>query len=125
MSGIDPFISFEEALPWLNLTPTSVTEREEVLIRNLIDATTSVIISYCNQDPRVVPDESDDDPEDCSVLGFVSACLLQRWFPRAVNQNAGIEEQSFSEMSVKFVVDDGLDGLSKQMLNRYRYISVV
>lgn len=113
-----PFITYAVTLLYLNREPDQVTDLEQRQIEHLIDASTSVIISYCGQDPR------DDADQECSVLEFVAAKMIQKWFPTMADQTTGIDTESFADISIKFFADAGLDPLSKQILSRYRIFSI-
>lgn len=115
----EPFISYADALLFLNKEPDTTTALEEQQINLLIAASTSVIIAYCGVDPRTDPDQ------DCAVLEIVAARLIMRWFPALADQSAGTTEESFDSVTVKYDANSDIDPLSKIMLNRFRYVAIV
>lgn len=114
---MEDFISYPDALLFLNMT--TATEMEEEQINYLISMTTATIVNHCGIDPRL------DEDQDCSVLGFVAARMLMRWFPQMASQTIGIAEQSFDIVSIKFTPDTGIDGWSRQILERYKAYTIV
>lgn len=113
---IEPLISPDAALLFLNLE--TLTASEMVQLNFLIDQITAVILSYCGQDPRADPEE------ECAVLEFIAGRMLLQLRPHIVNQTTGIESQSFESMSIKFAPDCGIDNLSRQLLSRFRVMSI-
>lgn len=112
----EDFISYSDALLFLNMSTASPQEEEQ--INYLIKLATATIINYCGQDPRADPDQ------DCVVLGLVAAKLITSWFVRIANETSGIVSQSFAEVAMTFTADSDLDAMSKKILERYQSYSI-
>jgi hypothetical protein len=114
--SLEPFLTFEDIL--LTLNKSDYTSLEEDQLLYLQTMSTAAIIAYCGQDPRTDPEQN------TAVLGIVAARMIMLWWQEISNNTTGIAKQSFAEMSIEFNVNPGFDPMTKQILDRYRSLTI-